>query len=127
MEISRRGSNVYQFSISNCNNAFYKVYSTTLRTFFDCNQSIVICIYIYVYNPLFFDKILPSNSFDPDQARHSVCPDAGPNCLQRVSADDKKVSTIKESLNHIETDRQVSATQCSLCNLYQLKGGIKKK
>ena len=29
-----------------------------------------------------------SNSLDPDQARHSVRPDLGPNCLQRLSADD---------------------------------------
>ena len=28
------------------------------------------------------------NSFDPDQARHFVWPDLGPNCLQRSSADD---------------------------------------
>ena len=31
-----------------------------------------------------------SNSLDPDQARHFVGPDLGPNCLQRLSADDKK-------------------------------------
>ena len=30
-----------------------------------------------------------SNSLDPDQARHSVGPDLGPNCLQRLLADDK--------------------------------------
>ena len=33
-----------------------------------------------------------SNSLDPDQDRqngHSVGPDLGPNCLQRLSADDK--------------------------------------
>ena len=30
-----------------------------------------------------------SNSLDPDQDRHSVGPDLGPNCLQRSSADDK--------------------------------------
>ena len=29
------------------------------------------------------------NSWDPDQGRHSVGPDLGPNCLQRLSADDK--------------------------------------
>ena len=27
------------------------------------------------------------NSLDPDQARHFVGPDPGPNCLQRLSAD----------------------------------------
>ena len=29
-----------------------------------------------------------SSSFDPDQARRFVGPDLGPNCLQRISADD---------------------------------------
>ena len=29
-----------------------------------------------------------SNSLDPDQARPYVWPDLGPNCLQRLSADD---------------------------------------
>ena len=28
-----------------------------------------------------------SNSLDPDQARHFVGPDLGPDCLQRLSAD----------------------------------------
>ena len=28
-----------------------------------------------------------SNSLDPDQARHFVRPDHGPNCLQSLSAD----------------------------------------
>ena len=30
-----------------------------------------------------------SNSFESDQAWHVVAPDLGPNCLQRLSADDK--------------------------------------
>ena len=30
-----------------------------------------------------------SNSLDSDQARHFVGPELGPNCLQRLSADDK--------------------------------------
>ena len=30
-----------------------------------------------------------SNSLDLDQAQHFVGPDLGPNCLQRLSADDK--------------------------------------
>ena len=36
------------------------------------------------------------NNFDPDQARHSVCPDLGPNCLQRLSTDDKLWLAAKE-------------------------------
>ena len=31
-----------------------------------------------------------SNSFDPDQNRSSVGPDLGPNCLKKLSADDKR-------------------------------------
>ena len=30
-----------------------------------------------------------SNGLDPDQDRRSVCPDLGPNCLQRLLANDK--------------------------------------
>ena len=29
------------------------------------------------------------NGLDPEQDLHSVCPDLGPKCLQRLSADDK--------------------------------------
>ena len=36
---------------------------------------------------IFFKTIRMSNSLDPDQARHFVGPDLGPNCLQRLSAD----------------------------------------
>ena len=35
----------------------------------------------------FFNTIRVSNSLDPDQVRHVVGPDLGPNCLQRLSAD----------------------------------------
>ena len=34
--------------------------------------------------------IRESNGLDPDQDRHSVGPDLVPNCLQRLSADDKR-------------------------------------
>ena len=37
-----------------------------------------------------------SNSLDLDQARHFVGPDLGPNCLQRLSADD----TCRQSFLH---------------------------
>ena len=30
-----------------------------------------------------------SNSLDIDQAQQNIGPDQGPNCLQKVSADDK--------------------------------------
>ena len=31
-----------------------------------------------------------SNSLDPDQVQHFVGPNLGPNCLQRLSADDTR-------------------------------------
>ena len=37
----------------------------------------------------FRNMIRVSISLDPDQDRHFVGPDLGPNCLQRLSADDK--------------------------------------
>ena len=37
----------------------------------------------------FFNTIRVSNRIDPDQARHFVGPDPGPNCLQKLSADNK--------------------------------------
>ena len=39
----------------------------------------------------FRNTIRVSNSLDPDQARHLVGPDLGPNCLQKLSADDTQV------------------------------------
>ena len=36
-----------------------------------------------------------SNSLEPDQAGHSVGPDLVPNCLQRLSADDKSKQRVK--------------------------------
>ena len=37
------------------------------------------------------DTISVSNSLDPDQARRFVGPDLDPNCLLRLSADDKSL------------------------------------
>ena len=50
----------------------------------------VICMFFVVCGYLFFrNTIRVSNSLDPDQARCFVGPDLDPNCLQRLSADDK--------------------------------------
>ena len=35
----------------------------------------------------FINTIRVSNILDPDEARHFVGPDLGPNCLQRLSTD----------------------------------------
>ena len=45
----------------------------------------------------FKDTIRVSNSLDPDQARHFVGHDPGPNCLQRSSAD----ATSRQRANRI--------------------------
>ena len=37
----------------------------------------------------FRNTIRVANGLDPDQDRQSVGPDLGPNCLQKLSADDK--------------------------------------
>ena len=44
---------------------------------------------LVLFSADFFQNRIPSvsNSLDPDQARHFVGPDLGPNCLQRLSAD----------------------------------------
>ena len=53
------------------------------------------CCLLTFFSKLTFSKtsfrntIRVSNSSDPDQDRHSVGPDLGPNCLQRLSTDDK--------------------------------------
>ena len=46
------------------------------------NLSCFLCFLIQEYHQSV------SNSLDPDQARHFVGPDLGPNCLQMLSADD---------------------------------------
>ena len=43
----------------------------------------------------FRNIIRVSNSLDPDQARRFVGPDLGPNCLQRLSADDISRLSVK--------------------------------
>ena len=63
----------------------------------------------------FKSTIRASNSLDPDQARYFVDPDLDPNCLQRLSADDK-VATSGERVkkSHFGTN---------LSGGYNFKGG----
>ena len=51
----------------------------------------------------FRNTTIVSNSLDPDQARHFVGPDLGPNCLQKLSADD----TIRQRVNWISANMQI--------------------
>ena len=48
-----------------------------------------------------------SNSLDPDQARLFVRPGLGPNCLQRLSADD----TMRKIVNDVETREELQTVQ----------------
>ena len=53
------------------------------------------------YHLLTFSKLnflRVSNCLDPDQDRHSVGPDLGPNCLQRLTADEKKLPLARKRL-----------------------------
>ena len=46
-------------------------------------------MFISTFSKIYFrNTIRVSNSLDPDQAQHFVGPDLGPNCLQRLSADE---------------------------------------
>ena len=54
------------------------------------------CKYILFSSADFFtETIRVSNSLDPDKARHSVGPDLGPNCLQRLSSGDTSLQRVK--------------------------------
>ena len=46
------------------------------------------CHFLFFSDLPFRNTIRVSNSLDPDQARHFVGPDLGPNCLQKLTADD---------------------------------------
>ena len=60
----------------------------------------------------FMNTIGISNSLDPDQARRFVEPDPGPNCLQRLSADDTSRQRVKWShLTHWKHNTHVQTTQ----------------
>ena len=54
-----------------------------------------------------------SNGLDPDQDRHSVDPDLGPNCLHlRLSADDKERPLARKELIQFLID---------LCKVYLIQ------
>ena len=57
---------------------------------------IIIVPYLTLWMLDFLNTIRVSNSLDPDQARQYVGPDLGPNCLQRLSADNKSPLAGKE-------------------------------
>ena len=54
----------------------------------------------------FRNTIRVSNSLNPDQARHFVGPDLGPNCLQRLPADDKVGKELMHSHSSVSIELQ---------------------
>ena len=50
----------------------------------------------------FRNTIRVSNRLDPDQDRHSVGPDLGPNCLQTLSAGDKSCKGLNDNTNSVK-------------------------
>ena len=61
------------------------------------------CLWIFFFRLTFSKKsfrntIRVSSCLDPDQAQHFVGPDLGPNCLQRLSADEKSCQWRGKSL-----------------------------
>ena len=58
---------------------------------------------IYVFFNSFKSTIRVSNSFDLDHAQHVAGPDLGPNCLQRLSADDSSRQRIQPKINSLGT------------------------
>ena len=43
----------------------------------------------YLYQKILSGTLSVSIGLDPDQGRHSVSPDLGPNCLQKLLGEDK--------------------------------------
>ena len=52
---------------------------------------------INFFKDSFENTIRVSNGLDPGQARQNVGPDLGPNCLQKLSADDITRQRVKYS------------------------------
>ena len=69
------------------------------KTFTSSHQGLTLCMLLLLSADFFFNinfsknsvrnTIIVSNGLEPDQDRQNVGPDLGPNCLQRLSADDK--------------------------------------
>ena len=63
------------------------------------------------------------NSLDPDQARHYVVPDLGPNCLQRLSVNNTSRQKLKGTCNTVyfsffQTEENSSAVNPLVTNVY---------
>ena len=67
----------------------------------------------------FQNSLRISNGLEPDQGRHCVGPDLGPNCLQRLSADNKegKEFTVPEHLGTGDKNISILHLSCSTSGL----------
>ena len=69
------------------------------------------CRLLVFFQNQLFGKILSgissvSSSLDSDQARHSVGPDLGPNCLQKLSADDTSRQRVNSEFQNKITEKR---------------------
>ena len=70
----------------------------------------LLCRLLIYFKINFFEKFFQEytirvpNSLDPDQARHFLGPDLGPNCFQRLSADDTSRQRVKITFCKIKTN-----------------------
>ena len=53
---------------------------------------------INFFEKFFWEYHQCQKSLDPDQARHFVGPDLGPNCLQKFSAGDTRRQRVKQEI-----------------------------
>ena len=53
-----------------------------------------------------------SNGLDQDQDQHFVGPDLGPNCLRKLSEDDKTGASIGERVNDQVLSVQMKSLEC---------------
>ena len=60
----------------------------------------------------FRNTIRVSNSLDPDQAWHSLGPDLGPNCLQRLLSDDTRGKEFKNPFTKARVFASLSNFAC---------------
>ena len=71
----------------------------------------------FFFKKFFHEHYQVSNPLDPDQDLHFVGPDLGPNCLQRLSTDDKsrhlaRVKAMKMRI-FVQFSKDFSNSYCS--------------
>ena len=79
---------------------------------FACFSRFCCCLLIFskknFLQNYFRNTVQVSNSLDPNQDRQNVGPDLGPNCLQRLSADDKVTASKERVITYVKQDIQGS-------------------